>query len=122
MEKFTKVSKWVLVIILGLLFISSGFPKIIPGESMIERFSNWGYAKTFAQMIGIIELLGGVLLVIPRVSIYASLMLLFVMLGAIYTHISTGIGSPWFAVITAALLVLTIYLSKREGKVPQGDN
>lgn len=121
MEKFTKVSKWILVIILGLLFISSGYPKIIPGESMIERFSNWGYSKSFAQMIGIIELLGGVLLVIPRVSIYASLMLLFVMLGAIYTHISTGIGSPWFAVITAALLVLTIYLSKREGKAPQGD-
>ncbi|MEQ9263963.1 MAG: DoxX family protein [Balneolaceae bacterium] len=121
MEKSVKVLKWALVIILALLFISSGYPKIIPGESMIERFSNWGYSKGFAQMIGLIELLGGVLLLLPRVSFYASLVLSFIMLGAVYTHISTGIGSPWFAIITALLLMLTAYLLKRDDTVTQGD-
>lgn len=120
MKNFINILKWALVLILALLFISSGYPKIIPGESMIERFSNWGYSKAFAQMIGAIESLGGVLLVVPRVSFYASLVLLFIMLGAIYTHISTGIGSPWFAVITAVLLMLTAYFLKREDKVSQG--
>lgn len=121
MEKFIKISRWVLVIILALLFISSGYPKIVPGQSMIDRFLAWGYSKNFVLLIGVIELLGGVLIAIPRASFYASLLLFAVMLGAIYTHVSTGIGSPWFAVITAALLGLNMYLSNKINKTLLSD-
>jgi len=43
-------------------------------------------------LIGAVEVLGGILLLIPRLAIYAVAMLVIVMLGAAYTHIVNGEG------------------------------
>ncbi len=110
LKRTTEISAWVTAAILFLLFVSSGYPKISPNQSMITRFLNWGYTKEFTQVIGVFELLGGILLIVPRISFYASLGLILLMFGAVYTHISTGIGSPWFAIITAILLASNAFL------------
>jgi len=110
LKKAIEISAWVTAIILFLLFVSAGYPKISPNQSMINRFLNWGYSQEFAQFIGGFELLGGILLLVPRASLYASLGLLLLMFGAVYTHVSTDIGSPWFAIITAILLTTNTFL------------
>lgn len=109
-KKILVVVLWTLCILMAVLFIPSGFPKIVPEEAMLNRFARWGYPGWFATVIGIVELLGGILILIPRTTLYAAGALMVVMLGAVYTHISSGIGGPSFALIAFLVLGITAFL------------
>lgn len=93
-----KVAYWILAIVLTMSFVPGGWPKINPDAEMIERFANWGYSEGFCRLIGVLEVLGGLLVLVPRFATYGAAVLSTVMLGAIYTHLSTGIGSPATAI------------------------
>ncbi len=86
------VFAWVLVILLGLMFLVAGLGKLIGGEAAVEAFAAWGYAAWFATVIGVLEMAGGLGLLIPRTARYAILGLSGIMLGAMYTHLSNGEG------------------------------
>lgn len=107
---FKMAAAWTLGILLGASFLFAGFPKIDPSSGMIARFEAWGYSPGFAVFIGLVELAGGALVLWPRTAFYGALLLILEMIGAIWTHFSTGIGSSLFAFLylglAAALLVL----------------
>lgn len=63
-----------------------------------------GVGRWFLYLIGTLEVAGAFLLLIPRTSGLAALMLAGVMVGAIATHIFIVGGSPLAAII---LLVVT---------------
>ncbi len=86
------VFAWVLVILLGLMFLVAGLGKLIGGEAAVEAFAAWGYAAWFATVIGVLEMAGGLGVLIPRTARYAILGLSSIMLGAMYTHLSNGEG------------------------------
>lgn len=109
-NKIRHISAWALAVVAALLFISAGYPKILPNEAMITRFENWEYSSWFASVIGIIELTGGVAILLPRMAFYSAILLSLEMIGAIYTHLSTGIGGPLFAFIALALVASVAWL------------
>ena len=102
---------WALALILAWFFITSGYPKIIGGDAMANRFMDWGYTKDFAKVIGILEVIGGILVLVPRTAFYSSILFICIMVGAIYTHLSTGIGSPAFAIILLLLALAQAYIT-----------
>lgn len=116
MNKLLLILKWILIVVISILFITSGYPKIIASASMIKRFAAWGFSEWFVYCIGILELIGGILLLIPKASLYAALLLICIMTGAIFTHLTTGIGSPGFALVTLILLFSIVYLRFMELK------
>ena len=111
MKKFKVILYWVLVSLLAVLFVSSGYSKITGGASMIQRFEAWGYGVSFMRLIGLLELVGGLLLLLPRLVHYASSLLSIIMIGATYTHLSSGIGGPEFAI--GVLVVLLFILARK---------
>lgn len=90
---------WTLAAMLAASFIFAGVPKIQPGEMMLKRFANWGYSPDFTVLIGLLETSGGLLVLVPATAAFGALIIGIVMIGAVWTHISTGIGSPVFAVV-----------------------
>ena len=54
------------------------------------RFRHWGYPDHFYQVIGVLELLGGLSLLIPRVAGYGAALLMVIMAGATATHLIHG--------------------------------
>ncbi len=122
MNKTLKITKWVLAILLAFLFISAGYPKLLSKASMIHRFEAWGYAPWFVKVVGLVELLGGIFLVIPKTAFYAALALAIVMLGAVYTHIATGIGGPGFALIVLILLFGVAFLWFKTNQISATSN
>ena len=98
-----RVTEWTTVAILSLSFLGSGFPKIDPGSGMVRRFEAWGYGAGFATVIGIMELLGGFLILVPKTRRLGAGLIIIDMAGAIYTHLRTGIGSPVLAGVYLAL-------------------
>jgi putative oxidoreductase len=103
----TNLIPWVLAIILTWFFIENGWPKIFPDQITTTQFENWGYDRNFARVVGILEVSGALLVLFPRLAFYGALLLSGVMIGAIYTHLFTGIGSPAFAIF---LLIVALAL------------
>jgi len=110
---------WILSLLLAASFVFAGYTKIPPGPNMIKRFENWGYNADFALLIGVLEILGAILILIPRMTILGACIIIVLMMGAVYTHLATGIGSPLFAFIylAMAIVVFALNLKKNRQKV-----
>lgn len=78
---------WVFQVLMGILYLIEGVPKVISIPEVVVMFENWGYPYGFYLIIGGLELLGGFLLFHPKSAGYASIFLSVVMIGAMSTHI-----------------------------------
>ena len=102
-----KLISFGLSVILAWVFVMSGWRKIFPSEEIESRFLDYGYDPEFAMQVGIAELIAGFVVVIPAVTSISCLAIIALMVGATYTHINTGIGSPSLSI---AMLVLATVL------------
>ncbi len=94
MSRARLVVTWILQLLLGLVFILTGVGKFPQWDGWVSRFEMWGYAAWFLAVVAVLEALGGVLVLLPKTAAYGASLIGAVMLGAAYTHASTGIGSP----------------------------
>ncbi len=76
--KTRNVFAWVLSILLALAFLFAGLPKLLAVTAWIEKFSHWGYPRWSLPLIGLLEVGGAILLLIPRFAIYGVGMLIAV--------------------------------------------
>lgn len=74
-------------ILVGLFFISSGLPKLLDPGSFVGGFSHWGLPEPalFVPTIGVLEVVGGGLLVLGVATRYVGTLLALDMLGAVLT-------------------------------------
>ena len=106
-RKIRNVVTWILSVLLALAFLLAGLPKVLGLAAWIHKFSSWGYPKSLLLLIGTLEVLGAILLLIPRFAGYAVGSLIIVMLGAAYTHLANGEG---WAVIRPLLFLCFLVL------------
>ena len=64
---------WALAVVLGLSFLASGYPKVIVSTGWASRFAAWGYPAWFVPVIGVLEMGGAALVLVPRTSVYGAL-------------------------------------------------
>ena len=110
---------WTPTVLMALLFILQGIMKLQPGSPWPEMFANWGYPAGSHLVVGVVELLAGIALLIPRSAAYAAATLSVVMLGAAATHL---IHAEWISVgftlaFAAIFAVLTRVRMPRRWKV-----
>ena len=84
MRQSTKVTLWIVSILLGLFFTAAGLAKFI-SPALADQFAHWGFANWFRVVIGILEMSGGLMLLAPRLAWRGALVLGLVMLGAAIT-------------------------------------
>ena len=80
----------VLSVMLALIYLVVGFAQIAGVAGVAESFAQWGYPSWFRIVIGVLELGGGALLLLPKVSPLAAVGLIVLMVGAAYTHVVSG--------------------------------
>lgn len=103
-------------VLAGLLAISFFFgavTKFAPGETFFgppywEKFVEWGYPSWFRVIVGTGELIGGVLLVIPRFRFVGCVLLALILEGALVTHIVNN--DPLAESIAAPVTLLLIVM------------
>ncbi len=83
------IGLWALTLLLVLMFFMVGLDKFT-SHGWMERFANWGYPDNFLYVIGVLEMLGAVGLLIPRLAGYAAGGLIVLMIGATITHLVHG--------------------------------
>jgi putative oxidoreductase len=102
--KISNVVLWVLQIAGAGMFLMVGFLKLSGNAQLVALFEAIGVGQWFRYLTGILEVAGAILLLLPRTSGVAALMLAGVMVGAVVTHLFIVGGSPLGAII---LLVVT---------------
>jgi uncharacterized membrane protein YphA (DoxX/SURF4 family) len=102
--KIINVVLWVLQIGAAGMFLMVGFLKLSGNPQLVGLFEAIGLGQWFRYLTGSLEVGGAILLLIPRTSGFAALMLAGVMVGAVITHAFIVGGSPLGATI---LLIVT---------------
>jgi putative oxidoreductase len=102
--KIVNVVLWVLQIAGAGMFLMVGFLKLSGNPQLVGLFEAIGLGQWLRYLTGTLEVVGAILLLIPRTSGLGALMLAGVMICAVVTHVFIVGGSPLGAII---LLVVT---------------
>jgi len=87
-DRVLNLTLWVLQGFLALLFLFFGASKFSPRVVYwIALFDKIGIGQWFRYFAGSLEVLGAILLLIPRTSGIAAVLLAFTMAGAVVTHL-----------------------------------
>jgi|TARA_Y100001001_G_scaffold157009_1_gene174532 uncharacterized membrane protein YphA (DoxX/SURF4 family) len=94
---FKNVVYWAILIFLAAIFLVGGVEKLMAMEYWQARFvSQWGLPAWMAPMIGVTEMLGGLMLLVPRLTALGAAVIVIVMFGATATQI---VASEWLRII-----------------------
>src|SRR2546426_5456535 len=118
-QRLKNGSAWVLSVLVTLAFMVAALPKMLGTHAWVVKFVRWGYPNWFPFAIGSLELLGGILLLIPRVAKYGASILGVVMVGAAYTHLENAEGLQVLRpLIVLMLLAIVVWRMRQERANP----
>jgi putative oxidoreductase len=107
------IATWVLTVLLALAFFGAGLAKLTSQPMMVHEFSTFGLPLWFLYVTGSLEVIGAVLVLIPRLAFIGTSLICCIMVGALIAHLTHGqsamIGAP------LVLLVLAIVVGSLRG-------
>ncbi|MEL7002538.1 MAG: DoxX family protein [Bacteroidota bacterium] len=112
---------FVISLLYGLNFINGGLNKFLNympvpedmPEKAMKMFSAMMEIDWLMPLLGAFEIIGGVLVIIPRFRALGALVLTPIVVGILMHHISMGAGLP-FALIFMAILIWIIIDNKNK--------
>jgi uncharacterized membrane protein YphA (DoxX/SURF4 family) len=107
--KAVRITVWGVRIVLALAFAAAGAAKLAGMPQQVVTFDAIGFGQWFRSFIGVVELLGAVLMLVPRTGFFGGLWLGGTMVGAVATHLLLIGGSPVPAFILGLLCALVVY-------------
>ena len=115
-----RVLRWVVTILLALVFLSEGAAKFPESRMWLRIFDQIGFGQWFRYFTGVVEVAGALLLLIPATRYVGAALLACTMCGALLVHVFViGIGPPTAAVFVLLLLLVAIgadsFKRKRRG-------
>lgn len=105
------ITLWILQGLLAAFFVvASAAPKLVGQSDAVEGFEVLGGGDWFRIFIGVVELAGGIGLVIPRLAGLAATGLGLLMIGAAYTN-AFIVDGYWPVSTPLILLVLVAFIA-----------
>ncbi len=90
LKRIRLVAAWLLGLYLARMFVNMGWIKFDPEGFWTAAFERWGYPAWLRVPVGVLEVGGGIMLVIPWLATYGGLALAVVMGGAWVTGAGAG--------------------------------
>ena len=84
------IALWAVTVLSSVFFTLMGLPKVLGQGGWAGRFATWGYPPWFVVVVGVAELAGAVMVLIPRLATLGGSLLAVIMLGAVATHLLHG--------------------------------
>ena len=110
--QWTSAVLWVVKGLLALAFVAAGSAKLYGVPMLVEEFQHIGLGQWFRYFTGGLEILGAVLLLVPRQALFGALLLICIMIGATITHLFVIGGSPLPAIVLLALNAVVAYAER----------
>ena len=111
--KVKSIAAWTLQILFAIFFTFQAAMKLGASPHWVSRFRVWGYPEHFYFVVGLCELLGAILLLIPRLARWGAVLLLIIMTGATATHVINREPQVVTTVLIMILLSALLYLCRR---------
>src|SRR5258707_13584305 len=112
MKSVRLVGVWILQFALAAFFAIQGAVKLAGSQVWISRFGAWGYPDRFYLVVGLAEVSGAILLLIPRLARFGALLLIAVMVGATATHLIHHEPQVVTTLVLLALLGAVLYMRR----------
>jgi len=115
MMRVRRSAVWVCAVFLAATFIAIGMSKLWGGAAIrwSGRFEHWGYPPHAQYVVGVLEIIGGVAMLIPRWRQVGAAILVVLMIGALCTHLLHGEFSRVVPPLVLGVLASLMYLSQR---------
>jgi hypothetical protein len=97
---------WLLTILVSVMLGSSALSKLLGSDEMIKNFTFMNLLP-YLDLLGMVELAGVILLVIPKTSMYGAVLLSSYLSGAVAIHLSMMGGQGIFLPIILGVVVWT---------------
>jgi putative oxidoreductase len=114
LKNLKKTAQWTPTVLLALPMIVFGSAKLAGVPDVLASFATMGLPGWFGYAVGCAEVLGGIGLLIPRLSALAATALIPIMLGALYFHITYEVPSAAPAMVFILLAAYTIFSRKNQ--------
>lgn len=105
-RKLRLAAAWLASLYFANLYGHAGWQKFDTESFWTGLFEQWGYPPSFRVLVGVVELVGGIALVVPWVATYAGAALVVVMGGA-WVHLAMDARWSDVGLVTAYLTGLT---------------
>lgn len=104
---------WIACGLLTLMFLFAGVTKLTGMEMHVVSFDNWGLPQWFRSIVGVLEVVGAVLVIIPTTREKGAIILIALMLGATLVHLKAGetsaLAAPLIAIALAGFVLASTY-------------
>lgn len=103
---------WSLRGLTAALFLFASFMKLTAQPMMVEEFNTIGLGQWFLYLTGALELIGGIAILMPQVSVFGAMLLLAVDAGALVVQIAILHGDWIHTIVIGAVIATVIYLQR----------
>jgi putative oxidoreductase len=100
---------WVLQVPMAAVFLAVGCSKLVGSAPMVELFKTIGVGQWFRYVTGGLEVIGGIVLLIPGMAAFGAALLACIMAGAILTHLTVLHTGPTGPVVLLAVLAIILW-------------
>jgi uncharacterized membrane protein YphA (DoxX/SURF4 family) len=109
---WSSVALWVIRGLLALAFVAAGGAKLYGVPMLVEEFRHIGLGQWFRYVTGGLEIIGAILLLLPRKAVFGALLLICIMVGAVIAHMFVIGGSAVPAIVLLALNAVVAYAER----------
>jgi putative oxidoreductase len=109
-----RIGVWILQVVVAVAFFAAGAAKLAAAPYMVQLFAQIGLGQWFRVVTGIVEVVGAIALVFPRLASIGGLWLGGTMFFAVLTHLFVLHTSPAPAIVLGLLNALIVYLRRDE--------
>jgi uncharacterized membrane protein len=106
--RWRRIVLWTLQILAAAAFLTAGSFKLAGNPMMVEVFDQIGIGQWFRYVTGMVEIIGGLAVLVPSVAAFGAALLAITMLCAVGTHLFVIGGNPVPAIV---LLVITAIIA-----------
>jgi len=110
------IALWTLQVLLGVMFVvGSGAPKLFGEAYAVQIFEDLGTGQWLRVVVGLLEVAGGIGLLVPRLAGLAASCLIALMVGATVAQLFFLSEGFWFTpVILGVLLGVVAWVRRTE--------
>ncbi|MEJ2866041.1 DoxX family protein [Actinomycetospora flava] len=114
------VALWTLQILLGLMFVvGSGAPKLFGDAYAVQIFADLGTGQWLRYVVGVLEIAGGIGLLVPRLAGLAASCLIALMVGATGAQLFFLSEGFWYTPVILGVLLGIVAWVRRAEIVPR---
>lgn len=108
------IALWVVQIVCAAAFLAAAAAKLTGQPMMVDVFARLGLGQGFRYVTAIVEVIGGIGLLVPRFAGRAALLLAVTMAFALLAHLTVLGGNPGPAIVLLVLTAAIAWLRRRE--------